>query len=269
MAYLFTITNSLQGLFIFIFNCLTNEKVRTEYRKLLSIINLMPICLETSPSKSADTTRDQIPSSSLTQDRRTSLYLNNCNISNPKDSSFTTTSTATNSTINSQPLIGSGSGALANGMVIGSAIPITSETPSMRRSAHKYYLTDDSSDYGCKRLQQNRYQKQSCRDIYSLHGHHMMSSHPPSFIEHIYECIDEDPYVAKLLLPAIHRSLDGQHARTLSDSSRHSDNRPLISSTSSPRNHNYHIQGSNTGSCCLSDFKSIIWSIINWILILF
>jgi len=122
------------------------------------------------------------------------------------------------------------------------------ESPKMRRMTQKYYLTDDSSDYGCKRLQLNRCPKQSCRDIYSLHSTHM-SSHSPNFIEHIYECIDEDPYVAKLLLPAIQRSLDGQHIRTLSDSSRHSDNRPLIScSTSSPRSHNFHIQTQNTGN---------------------
>lgn len=234
---------------------MVNEKVRSEYRKLLSVINLTPICLETSPSKSSDTTRDQIPSSSLPSDQRTSLYLNNSNSSNAKDCSIATTTTANNSIPNSQPLIGGNSVAQPNGLAIGSSNPITSESPTMRRSAHKYYLTDDSSDYGCKRLQQNRYQKQSCRDIYSLHGHHIMSSHPPSFIEHIYECIDEDPYVAKLLLPAIHRSLDGQHVRTLSDSSRHSDNRPLISSTSSPRNHNFHSQGSISGSYKISLFS--------------
>lgn len=45
-----------------------------------------------------------------------------------------------------------------------------------------------SSDYGCRRLTQ--------------------------MIEHIYECIDEDPYVAKLLLPAIERSLTNHQVRT-------------------------------------------------------
>ena len=44
-----------------------------------------------------------------------------------------------------------------------------------------------ASDYGCRRLTQ--------------------------MIEHIYECIDEDPYVAKLLLPAIERSLTNHQAR--------------------------------------------------------
>ncbi|CAG2159344.1 unnamed protein product [Oppiella nova] len=245
MAYLFTITNSLQGLFIFVFNCLTNDKVKAEYRKLFSALNLKPICLDSTPSKSVDTTREQMPSSSLSvADHRTSLYVNNSsNISHPKDSSVINVFPVTNA-VNCEPLIGT-SGLPPNGLNMSALMASTgTESPKMRRMTHKYYLTDDSSDYGCKRLQQSR-----CREIYALHGGPHLASHSPNFIEHIYECIDEDPYVAKLLLPAIQRSLDGQHVRTLSDSSRHSDNRPLIScSTSSPRSHNFHIQQQNTGN---------------------
>lgn len=247
MAYLFTITNSLQGLFIFVFNCLTNEKVRAEYRKLLAAINLKPVCIDSSPSKSADTSRDQMPSSSLSPEHRSSLYVNNSNIpSAPKDQSIVNMFPVTNS-VNNEPLISGTSGLAPNGLNMTAMMPSVTESPKTRRMNQKYYLTDDSSDYGCKRLQ-NRSHKQSCRDLYSLRAAGHMASHSPNFIEHIYECIDEDPYVAKLLLPAIQRSLDGQHIRTLSDSSRHSDNRPLIScSTSSPRGHNFHIQGPNTG----------------------
>ncbi|CAG2104110.1 unnamed protein product [Medioppia subpectinata] len=250
MAYLFTITNSMQGLFIFVFNCLTNEKVRTEYRKLFAALNLKPICLDSTPSKSIDTTREQMPSSSLSpQDHRTSLYVNNSSAaSHPKDSSIINVFPVQNG-VHCEPMIGT-SGLPTNGLNMNALMAATgAESPKqLRRLTHKYYLTDDSSDYGCKRLQQSRCPKQSCRDIYSLHSTHL-ASHSPNFIEHIYECIDEDPYVAKLLLPAIQRSLDGQHVRTLSDSSRHSDNRPLIScSTSSPRSHNFHIQTQNTGN---------------------
>ena len=247
MAYLFTITNSLQGLFIFVFNCLTNEKVRTEYRKLFAALNLKPICLESTPSKSVDTSREQMPSSSLTPDHRSSLYMNNSNTnSTQKDSSLVNVFPVNNG-VNNEPLIGGVPITPMNGVNLAALTGLTIESPKTRRMTQKYYLTDDSSDYGCKRLQQNRSHKNSCRDIYSLRSGHM-SSHSPNFIEHIYECIDEDPYVAKLLLPAIQRSLDGQHVRTLSDSSRNSDNRPLIScATSSPRGHNFHIQGPNTG----------------------
>ncbi|XP_039298598.1 latrophilin Cirl isoform X5 [Nilaparvata lugens] len=34
MAYIFTVLNSLQGLFIFVFHCVQNEKVQKEYRKM-------------------------------------------------------------------------------------------------------------------------------------------------------------------------------------------------------------------------------------------
>ncbi|XP_060070352.1 adhesion G protein-coupled receptor L2-like [Ylistrum balloti] len=45
MAYIFTILNSLQGLFIFIFHCLLNEKVKKEYKKLAYRSTWLPSCL--------------------------------------------------------------------------------------------------------------------------------------------------------------------------------------------------------------------------------
>ncbi|XP_033737458.1 adhesion G protein-coupled receptor L3-like [Pecten maximus] len=42
MAYIFTVLNSLQGLFIFIFHCLLNKKVRNEYKKLVHISKKAP-----------------------------------------------------------------------------------------------------------------------------------------------------------------------------------------------------------------------------------
>jgi len=179
MAYVFTIANSLHGMFIFVFNCLTNEKVRQEYRKLFSALNLKPICLDSTPSKSVDTTREQIPSSSLTPDHRTSLYVNNSgNISHPKESSVINVFPITNG-VNCEPLIGGTSGGPTNGLNMSALMASTgAESPRMRRLTHKYYLTDDSSDYGCKRLQQSRCPKQSCRDIYSLHSAHLSSPFP-------------------------------------------------------------------------------------------
>ncbi|CAN8004689.1 unnamed protein product, partial [Ixodes hexagonus] len=45
MAYLFTFLNSLQGLFIFVFHCLRNDKVRKEYRQLLRQCPWVPSCV--------------------------------------------------------------------------------------------------------------------------------------------------------------------------------------------------------------------------------
>lgn len=45
MAYLFTFLNSLQGLFIFVFHCLRNEKVRQEYRQVLRQCGWLAWCV--------------------------------------------------------------------------------------------------------------------------------------------------------------------------------------------------------------------------------
>ncbi|XP_074098364.1 latrophilin Cirl isoform X2 [Cotesia typhae] len=48
MAYLFTALNSLQGMFIFVFHCIQNEKVRKEYRKFIRRHSWLPKCLRCS-----------------------------------------------------------------------------------------------------------------------------------------------------------------------------------------------------------------------------
>ena len=47
MAYVFTILNSLQGLFIFLFHCVFNEKVRKEYVKYIRRSTWLPDCVKT------------------------------------------------------------------------------------------------------------------------------------------------------------------------------------------------------------------------------
>ncbi|KAL3868658.1 hypothetical protein ACJMK2_041436 [Sinanodonta woodiana] len=45
MAYIFTIFNSLQGVFIFIFHCLLDRKVKKEYRKIIQRASWLPDCV--------------------------------------------------------------------------------------------------------------------------------------------------------------------------------------------------------------------------------
>ncbi|XP_076332617.1 adhesion G protein-coupled receptor L3-like isoform X3 [Tachypleus tridentatus] len=45
IAYVFTVLNSLQGLFIFFFHCVRNEKVQEEYQKLIHQSQWLPKCL--------------------------------------------------------------------------------------------------------------------------------------------------------------------------------------------------------------------------------
>ncbi|XP_020707025.2 latrophilin Cirl isoform X2 [Athalia rosae] len=54
MAYIFTVLNSLQGLFIFVFHCVQNEKVRKEYRKFNRRHSWLPKCLRCSKTVSGN-----------------------------------------------------------------------------------------------------------------------------------------------------------------------------------------------------------------------
>ncbi|XP_054279691.1 latrophilin Cirl-like isoform X2 [Macrosteles quadrilineatus] len=72
MAYIFTVLNSLQGLFIFVFHCVQNEKVQKEYRKMLRRQPWLVKCLgcvgETSTSSGSGS------GSGSGKERRSSLY---------------------------------------------------------------------------------------------------------------------------------------------------------------------------------------------------
>ncbi|XP_023213281.1 adhesion G protein-coupled receptor L2-like isoform X1 [Centruroides sculpturatus] len=46
MAYVFTVLNSLQGLFIFIFHCVKNDKVQKEYQKFVRQRQWLPYCFK-------------------------------------------------------------------------------------------------------------------------------------------------------------------------------------------------------------------------------
>ncbi|KAK6619841.1 hypothetical protein RUM44_006240 [Polyplax serrata] len=63
MAYVFTVLNSLQGLFIFLFHCLHNEKVRKEYKKWNS---WLPKCVKCKKYQSSNGT--------ISKERRSSVY---------------------------------------------------------------------------------------------------------------------------------------------------------------------------------------------------
>ncbi|KAI5699343.1 hypothetical protein M8J75_001423 [Diaphorina citri] len=52
-AYLFTLFNTMQGVFIFVFHCLLNEKIRTEYKLLLSRIDCLKRLIGSSDTPSS------------------------------------------------------------------------------------------------------------------------------------------------------------------------------------------------------------------------
>ncbi|KAF7278827.1 latrophilin Cirl-like isoform X4 [Rhynchophorus ferrugineus] len=79
-AYLFTIFNSLQGFFIFLFHCLQNEKVRKEYRKFIRRHSWLPKCLRCSKtsggagSSSGGNSASCTTSGGPAKERRPSIY---------------------------------------------------------------------------------------------------------------------------------------------------------------------------------------------------
>jgi len=65
MAYFFTIFNTLQGLFIFLFHCVGDEKVRREYRRVLCCIDPDKRYLLTKPSDSSSNSKSESSSRSM------------------------------------------------------------------------------------------------------------------------------------------------------------------------------------------------------------
>lgn len=231
MAYIFTLLNSLQGLFIFIFCCLLNEKVRAEYRTTLArgarrcflLRPLEPSSLAFGTKSSTDSTRStslrdshhlmmngaaahhlsqqhlymQQPAASFLGSRnagpRTSLLYLNELLGKSDTPTAVSTPTADQPLITSQMMQQTANGQSSQHQSQNNLDQHLQQTQLSQalNNLSQITLPDDAStsDYGCRRLTQ--------------------------MIEHIYECIDEDPYVAKLLLPAIQRSLGNHQARTL------------------------------------------------------
>ncbi|XP_075219234.1 latrophilin Cirl-like isoform X6 [Lycorma delicatula] len=74
MAYIFTVLNSLQGLFIFVFHCVQNEKVQKEYRKMLRQHPWLSKCLGCVEVTSNSSTGTSGTGSGCGKERRSSLY---------------------------------------------------------------------------------------------------------------------------------------------------------------------------------------------------
>ncbi|XP_025831335.1 latrophilin Cirl-like isoform X3 [Agrilus planipennis] len=74
ITYLFASLNSLQGIFILLFHCIQNEKVRKEYRKLIRRHSWLPKCLRCSkPSGGSGGGSENSPS--VGKDHRPGVYV--------------------------------------------------------------------------------------------------------------------------------------------------------------------------------------------------
>ncbi|RWS17062.1 G-protein coupled receptor protein-like protein [Dinothrombium tinctorium] len=173
MAYLFTIFNSFQGLFIFIFHCFQNEKVRKEYSKVLNSLHLKTNCFASSNENSS--------AFGSYEKRKNANQLNSTTNSNNQQTSSQS----------EEPIIAPHSG--------------SSLTPTLRRvatpSGAKHFLTSriedtaaiHDSDYGFRNVSeavQNK-QRQRCK----THCEPVLKN---GHLEHLYECIDDVPYTPKV-----------------------------------------------------------------------
>ena len=169
VGYLFAFTNLALGFYIFIYYCLSKEKIREKYWYIVQQMMRVPKCLK----------------------RNKSQYLGNSN--------FNGILTSSGQGVKESPGLASSIPIINQEPIINTSSNINPLSSMNREFGSKYLLTgndtETSSDYGCKRLQTNHHLynlynvKQPCNP-YSCH--HM--------IEHVYECIDEEPYVAKVLL---------------------------------------------------------------------
>ncbi|XP_011503866.1 PREDICTED: latrophilin Cirl-like [Ceratosolen solmsi marchali] len=101
MAYIFTTLNSLQGLFIFIFHCVQNEKVRKEYRKFVRQHSWLPKCLRCSKGSTSGISNTSVAGSGTNAGKD---FASHNTSSNP--SALTTNSSGLSSHINSNVGIG-------------------------------------------------------------------------------------------------------------------------------------------------------------------
>ncbi|XP_073993795.1 latrophilin Cirl-like isoform X2 [Rhodnius prolixus] len=72
MAYVFTVLNTLQGLFIFVFHCVQNDKVQKEYRKIVRRHSWLSRCVGCEERSSGAGSSGS--GSGESKERRTSLY---------------------------------------------------------------------------------------------------------------------------------------------------------------------------------------------------
>jgi len=80
MAYFFTIFNTLQGVFIFLFHCVGDEKVRLEYRRVLCCVDPDKRYLLTKPSNSVSNSKSE-SSSKSTKNQLTNFKTKNQTLS--------------------------------------------------------------------------------------------------------------------------------------------------------------------------------------------
>ncbi|XP_015247009.1 PREDICTED: adhesion G protein-coupled receptor L3-like isoform X11 [Cyprinodon variegatus] len=148
MAYLFTIFNSLQGMFIFIFHCILQKKVRKEYGKCLRTHCCSGKSVETSISSSSKTTTSRTPGRYSTGSQSRIRRMWNDTV-RKQESSFITGDINSSATLNRESILNN-----ARDASVMDTLPLNGNHPNNFSMASSEYLSDcvqildRSSGYG-------------------------------------------------------------------------------------------------------------------------
>ncbi|XP_076048684.1 latrophilin Cirl-like isoform X2 [Oratosquilla oratoria] len=161
MAYIFTVLNSLQGLFIFIFHCVQNDKVKKEFRRACRRHPWLRVCLRgtATPSSTSSTTTDNHRrhaknargsaqfaghhNTATTQSLMPRLTSGRWNRGDPKGSASTSAASSSqgnpvvaSSTQQAPPMINNSTGSMARGGPPRGSLTRTSHRSSSRSARH-------------------------------------------------------------------------------------------------------------------------------------
>ncbi|XP_040001831.1 adhesion G protein-coupled receptor L3 isoform X3 [Xiphias gladius] len=136
MAYLFTIFNSLQGMFIFIFHCILQKKVRKEYGKCLRTHCCSGKSVETSISSSSKTTTSRTPGRYSTGSQSRIRRMWNDTV-RKQESSFITGDINSSATLNREGILNN-----ARDSTVMDTLPLNGNHANNYSMASSEYLSD-------------------------------------------------------------------------------------------------------------------------------
>ncbi|XP_016890752.1 adhesion G protein-coupled receptor L3 isoform X8 [Cynoglossus semilaevis] len=136
MAYLFTIFNSLQGMFIFIFHCILQKKVRKEYGKCLRTHCCSGKSVETTISSSSKTTTSRTPGRYSTGSQSRIRRMWNDTV-RKQESSFITGDINSSATLNREGILNN-----ARDSSVMDTLPLNGNHPNNYSMASSEYLSD-------------------------------------------------------------------------------------------------------------------------------
>ncbi|XP_023232841.1 latrophilin Cirl-like isoform X3 [Centruroides sculpturatus] len=247
MAYIFTVFNSLQGLFIFIYHCMKNEKLQKEYEKFIHRSQWLPECVKN--TKSGDSCSSfyihstRTPTAPTTSATHSSLHqAMDVQKEQPSTSNITIPTSIVQDlpSMTLQQRLSRERTSMRSNQ--GTQKKLNTRTSTMTKTSDlDKDIVQCPKDYNCDKVivAANLHEQQPGRIIHTPYSHMLgHSDRYHSYIDHIYETIDDDldvPSYERRMSPyGYHAVVPEGHIRTHSDASRQSsssfncDHHPLL-----------------------------------------